>query len=115
MHILYIYIYAYYIHYTSRVFFHQGKTQTQIYIFEHIFSIPIWFEMYGAIDIADYFELLPKVQRFREFFMIVSERSPQDLSETISTSPAPCEGIVKFRYTLLVNIQIFIVEHTLQD
>ena len=34
--------------------------------------------------------------------MIASERSIQDLSEAILTLLTPCEGIVKFRYTLLV-------------
>ena len=35
--------------------------------------------------------------------MIASERSHQDISEAILTLLAPCEGIVKFRHTLLVT------------
>ena len=34
--------------------------------------------------------------------MVPSEISPQELSEAILTSLAPCEGIVKLRHTLRV-------------
>ena len=56
------------------------------------------------------FTITSKIQQFCKILLIIaSERSPLDLSETILNSLAPCEGIVKFRHTLLVYININIV------
>ena len=38
--------------------------------------------------------------------MIALERSSQDLLEIILTSLVPCEGIVKFRHSILVYIMV---------
>ena len=46
--------------------------------------------------------------------MIISEESHQNLSETILTLFAPCEGIVNFSHTLLVTKNVKLIGELIQ-